>query len=555
MTAPRGERAAGERPPAPGALPALPVAARSRGSLIRRRVKVRVLNGEKLPQKGPVILASNHVGVADGPLLAIFAPRPVHALTKQEMFKGFMNGFLLGAGQIPLDRFNADPLAVKRCLRVLRSGQVRRASSPRARAARGSSTGSTPVRRTSRWSPAHRSCRWCSSGPASPVPAATRSRPRAWSSTWSSATPFTHPRDAVAAAQAGRRQGVPRAPRAPDRAPRRRQGAHRPDPARTAAGRGRRPRPRDRGHRPGSNVSEYADRRAHRSGPRPRRGRPAQRRQVHARQPDHRPPRGRGRGRAGRDPRPGVVRRQLGRPRVHRRRHRRLGPRRARDGGLDPRPGRGRGHAGRRGAVRGRRDRRHHRRRRGRRPDPAQVRQAGRAGGQQGRRPAHRGGGLRPLEPRAGRAVPGLRAARPRLGRPARRRTRGAARAAAGAGRARSADRAGSRSSASRTSASPRCSTGWPARSGWWSTTSPAPRSTRSTSWSSSAAGSGGSSTPPASASGSRRRPGTSTTPRCAPPPPSTGPRWPCWCSTRRSRSPSRTSGSCRPSARPAGRW
>jgi 1-acyl-sn-glycerol-3-phosphate acyltransferase len=93
-------------------------------TVIRRRVKVRVVNGEKLPAKGPVIVASNHVGIADGPLLAIFAPRPVHALTKQEMFKGFMNGFLLGAGQIPLDRFNADPRAVKRCLRVLRSGRV-----------------------------------------------------------------------------------------------------------------------------------------------------------------------------------------------------------------------------------------------------------------------------------------------------------------------------------------------------------------------------------------------------------------------------------------------
>jgi 1-acyl-sn-glycerol-3-phosphate acyltransferase len=93
-------------------------------TVIRRRVGVRVVNGEKLPAKGPVILASNHVGIADGPLLAIFAPRPVHALTKQEMFKGFMNPFLLGAGQIPLDRFNPDPRAVKRCLRVLRGGRV-----------------------------------------------------------------------------------------------------------------------------------------------------------------------------------------------------------------------------------------------------------------------------------------------------------------------------------------------------------------------------------------------------------------------------------------------
>ncbi len=93
-------------------------------TVIRRRIKVRIVDGDKLPRQGPVIIACNHVGVADGPLVAIFAPRPVHALTKQEMFKGFMKGFLMGAGQIPLDRFHPDPLAVKRCLRVLRSGNV-----------------------------------------------------------------------------------------------------------------------------------------------------------------------------------------------------------------------------------------------------------------------------------------------------------------------------------------------------------------------------------------------------------------------------------------------
>jgi 1-acyl-sn-glycerol-3-phosphate acyltransferase len=93
-------------------------------TVIRRRIKVRIVDGHKLPRKGGVIIACNHVGVADGPLLAIFAPRPVHALTKKEMFKGFMNRFLLSSGQIPLDRFHPDPLAVKRCLRVLRSGGV-----------------------------------------------------------------------------------------------------------------------------------------------------------------------------------------------------------------------------------------------------------------------------------------------------------------------------------------------------------------------------------------------------------------------------------------------
>jgi 1-acyl-sn-glycerol-3-phosphate acyltransferase len=93
-------------------------------ALIRRRIKVRVLDGEKVPRNGGVIIACNHVGVVDGPLVAIFAPRPVHALTKQEMFTGFMKRFLLSSGQIPLDRFHADPLAVKRCLRVLRTGNV-----------------------------------------------------------------------------------------------------------------------------------------------------------------------------------------------------------------------------------------------------------------------------------------------------------------------------------------------------------------------------------------------------------------------------------------------
>ena len=70
---------------------------------------------------------------------------------------------------------------------------------------------------------------------------------------------------------------------------------------------------------------------------------------------------------------------------------------------------------------------------------------------------AHRGRGLRAVEPRAGGADAGLRAARPRLGRPARRRARRAAGDAARVVASPSADRAGSRSSASPTSASRRC--------------------------------------------------------------------------------------------------
>ena len=92
--------------------------------LIRRRYDVRVTDPGNVPASGPVIYASNHVGIFDGPLLGIFAPRPAHALTKREMFRGLFGRFLWHAGQIPLDRYNPDPRAVKTCLRALRNGHA-----------------------------------------------------------------------------------------------------------------------------------------------------------------------------------------------------------------------------------------------------------------------------------------------------------------------------------------------------------------------------------------------------------------------------------------------
>jgi 1-acyl-sn-glycerol-3-phosphate acyltransferase len=77
-----------------------------------------------VPRRGPVIVAANHTGVIDGPLLAIFGPRPVHALTKEEMFRGRLGRFLRLAGQIELDRLAADVRAIRVCLHVLEHGGV-----------------------------------------------------------------------------------------------------------------------------------------------------------------------------------------------------------------------------------------------------------------------------------------------------------------------------------------------------------------------------------------------------------------------------------------------
>jgi 1-acyl-sn-glycerol-3-phosphate acyltransferase len=90
--------------------------------LIRRRYDVREHGTAHVPPQGPVIVAANHTGVIDGPLLAIFGPRPVHALTKEEMFEGRLGPFLHATGQIELDRFTTDLRAIRTCLRVLEHG-------------------------------------------------------------------------------------------------------------------------------------------------------------------------------------------------------------------------------------------------------------------------------------------------------------------------------------------------------------------------------------------------------------------------------------------------
>ncbi len=90
----------------------------------RRRYDVVTWGQEHIGLQGPHIIASNHIGLLDGPVLAAFAPRPVHALTKKEMFEGHTGLALRAVGQIPLSRYEVDPSAIRDCLRVLRDGGV-----------------------------------------------------------------------------------------------------------------------------------------------------------------------------------------------------------------------------------------------------------------------------------------------------------------------------------------------------------------------------------------------------------------------------------------------
>jgi len=95
--------------------------------LVRRllaRYDVHVDGIDRIPLTGPVILASNHVGYLDGPMLFGTASRGVHAMVKESMFAGPMGFGLTLMGQICVDRYRTDPLAVKKALQVLVGGGV-----------------------------------------------------------------------------------------------------------------------------------------------------------------------------------------------------------------------------------------------------------------------------------------------------------------------------------------------------------------------------------------------------------------------------------------------
>ncbi|MEW2266988.1 lysophospholipid acyltransferase family protein [Streptomyces sp. NPDC047868] len=104
-----------------------------KGAEVGRRIGVglmyglfrpRVLGAWRVPATGPVIYAVNHSHNVDGPMVMGVAPRPTHFLIKKEAFIGPLDPFLLGIGQLKVDRSTADRTAITQALGVLENGGV-----------------------------------------------------------------------------------------------------------------------------------------------------------------------------------------------------------------------------------------------------------------------------------------------------------------------------------------------------------------------------------------------------------------------------------------------
>ena len=267
--------------------------------VVQRRFGVTLHGVEHVPATGPVILASNHVGVADGPLLADLQPasRP----------RAHQAGDVRGrAGPVP-PQVRAGPARPVQ-LRPARPSRPACASS-----ATGEWSGSSPrgPAASGEFHRFHRGAAYLglvSGAPIVPVIQFGTREP----GDGSSALPkkgghvelvygAPHAFDAVPwpRTKQARRGRLAVAARVHDRPPRARQAADRPDAARPD------PRVQGQGSRPRHEHPEVTDDRGHEHsrgdapvGARAGRRRPPQRRQVDPGQPHHRPPRGGRRGRA-----------------------------------------------------------------------------------------------------------------------------------------------------------------------------------------------------------------------------------------------------------------
>lgn len=97
------------------------VRARANG-YVQRRWQIHERGREWVPASGRVIVASNHIGWLDAPLLVATAPRPPHAML-EEQGRGRAGRLLRLAGQIPVASGRIDAGALRQAVRALEAEQ------------------------------------------------------------------------------------------------------------------------------------------------------------------------------------------------------------------------------------------------------------------------------------------------------------------------------------------------------------------------------------------------------------------------------------------------
>lgn len=86
--------------------------------------RFRVVHRERMINRGPAILASNHESYLDPPLVGSVADRAIFFLARKTLLSGAFFGWLLPKlNVIPVDQEGNDRSALKALIRILRAGE------------------------------------------------------------------------------------------------------------------------------------------------------------------------------------------------------------------------------------------------------------------------------------------------------------------------------------------------------------------------------------------------------------------------------------------------
>lgn len=87
--------------------------------------RFEIIGAENFPKEGGILLCSNHIHALDPPVVGMTAPRTVHFMAKEELFKAPILGPLLPkVNAFPVKRGMSDREALRTALKILKSGEV-----------------------------------------------------------------------------------------------------------------------------------------------------------------------------------------------------------------------------------------------------------------------------------------------------------------------------------------------------------------------------------------------------------------------------------------------
>ena len=85
---------------------------------------LKVYGTENVPEKGGVIIASNHISYLDPPLVGAVLPRIATFLARKGLFEVPVLGRMIRRSAFPVDRDNPKPSSIKEAVKRLKKGEA-----------------------------------------------------------------------------------------------------------------------------------------------------------------------------------------------------------------------------------------------------------------------------------------------------------------------------------------------------------------------------------------------------------------------------------------------